>query len=55
MQIFPTRFTTEGIPGSIIDSYYAGVPVLASKWNSFDDVIEDGKTGVGLSLAIMRI
>lgn len=47
MQLFPTKFSTEGIPGSIIDSYFAGVPVLASKWNSFHDVIEEGKTGLG--------
>ena len=47
IQIFPTRFPTEGIPGSIVDSYFAGVPVLAAKWNSFDDVVKDGKTGIG--------
>jgi glycosyltransferase involved in cell wall biosynthesis len=45
--LFPTRFKTEGIPGSIIDSYFAGVPIIASKWNSFYDVIEEGITGVG--------
>lgn len=50
MQLFPTRYKTEGIPGSIVDSYYAGVPVLASKWNSFNDVIIDGETGVGFEL-----
>ena len=33
--VFPTRFYTEGIPGTIIDAYYAGVPVIASKWESF--------------------
>lgn len=47
MQVFPTRYKTEGIPGSIIDSYYAGLPVLASRWNSFADVIEEGITGIG--------
>ena len=43
--IFPTKFYTEGIPGTIIDSYCAGVPVVASMWESSLDVIEDGKTG----------
>ena len=47
MQLFPTRFRTEGIPGSIIDSYYSGLPVISSKWDSFNDVIEEGKTGIG--------
>ncbi|RGC88098.1 glycosyltransferase family 4 protein [Thomasclavelia ramosa] len=45
--VFPTRFYTEGIPGTIIDAYYAGVPVIASKWESFADVIDDNITGIG--------
>ncbi len=47
--LFPTRFYTEGIPGTIIDAYAAGVPVIASKWENFDDVIDDGKSGIGYS------
>lgn len=47
IQLFPTRFFTEGIPGSIIDSYFAGVPVLSSRWESFHDVVDDGVTGIG--------
>lgn len=47
VQLFPTRYKTEGIPGSIIDSYFAGVPVLASRWNNFNDVIDENKTGIG--------
>jgi len=45
--LFPTRFFTEGVPGTIIDAYAAGVPVISSRWESFADVVEDGKTGVG--------
>lgn len=47
LQLFPTQYSTEGIPGSIVDSYFAGVPVVASKWNSFSDVIIENVTGVG--------
>ena len=43
--LFPTRFYTEGIPGTIIDAYAAGVPVISSKWESFSDVINEGITG----------
>lgn len=43
--LFPTRFKTEGIPGTIIDSYAAGVPVVASNWDSANEIIEDKKTG----------
>ena len=47
MLVFPTKFFTEGIPGTILDAYAAGIPVLASRWESFDDVVVDGKTGYG--------
>lgn len=33
MQLFPTRCPTEGIPGSIIDSFAAGVPIISTLWN----------------------
>lgn len=45
--LFPTRFFTEGVPGTIIDAYAAGVPVIAAKWESFADIVVEGKTGVG--------
>lgn len=45
--LFPTRFYTEGIPGTIIDAYAAGVPILSSKWESFSDVIDEGVVGMG--------
>ena len=44
--LFPTLFFTEGIPGTVIDAYAAGLPVIASKWQSFDDVIQNGITGL---------
>lgn len=51
--LFPTHFYTEGIPGSIIDAYAAGIPVISAKWESFDDVILDGHTGIGYSQAAL--
>ena len=48
---FPTRFYTEGIPGTILDAYAAGVPVVASKWESFNDVVDDESTGIGYEFA----
>ena len=41
MLIFPTKFYTEGIPGTIIDAFYAGVPILSSKWESCSDILDD--------------
>ena len=45
--LFPTRFFTEGVPGTIIDAYFSGVPVICSKWESFHDVVDEGVTGMG--------
>ncbi len=45
--LFPTRFYTEGIPGTVIDAYAAGLPVISAKWESFADIIDDGVTGIG--------
>jgi len=45
--LFPTQYFTEGIPGTIIDAYAAGVPVLSARWKSFADVVFDGYTGFG--------
>lgn len=45
--LFPTKFFTEGIPGTILDAYGAGIPVIASKWESFSDLIEENVTGIG--------
>ena len=49
--LFPTLYFTEGIPGTIIDSYFSGVPVLASKWENFNEIIEDNVTGFGFKFA----
>lgn len=45
--LFPTRFYTEGIPGTIIDAYAAGIPVISARWQSFNDIIDDHATGIG--------
>jgi glycosyltransferase involved in cell wall biosynthesis len=45
--LFPTRFYTEGVPGTIIDAYAAGIPVIASRWESFHDIVDNDITGVG--------
>lgn len=45
--LFPTRFYTEGIPGTILDAYAAGIPVISAKWESFADIVEEGVTGLG--------
>ena len=45
--LFPTHYFTEGVPGTILDAYAAGVPCIASKWESFGDMIDEGQSGMG--------
>ena len=45
--LFPTRFYTEGIPGTFIDAYCAGVPVITALWANSEDVFKEGITGWG--------
>ncbi len=44
--IFPTKYYNEGFPGAILDSFMSGVPVLASQWESWGDIIEEGVNGL---------
>ncbi len=44
--LFPTHYYTEGIPGTIIDAYAAGVPVISARWENYKDVIDDAETGL---------
>lgn len=44
--LFPTHYPTEGIPGSILDAYIAGIPVIASDWVYARELISDGETGI---------
>lgn len=43
--LFPTYYQGEGLAGTIIDSFFAGVPVVASNWRYNTDVIKDKETG----------
>ena len=45
--LFPTKCYTEGIPGTIIDAYAAGLPVISSLYLNFDEIIDEGITGLG--------
>ena len=48
--LFPTQFYTEGVPGTIIDAYASGLPVISARWQSFSDVVDEGETGYGYPL-----
>jgi glycosyltransferase involved in cell wall biosynthesis len=44
--LLPTYFTGEGFPGTLIDSFIAGVPAIATDFNANPEVILDGVNGM---------
>lgn len=45
VMLLPTTIYTEGFPGSILDAYIAGIPVIATEWKHSHEFVEDQKTG----------
>lgn len=45
MLLFPSVHHGEGFPGTFIDAYAAGVPIIASDWNYNKELIKEGETG----------
>jgi len=45
LMLLPTTIYTEGFPGSILDAYIAGIPVIVTEWKHSHEFVEDQKTG----------
>lgn len=43
--LFPTHYYREGIPGTIIDAFSSGLPVIARQWSYCDEIVKHGQTG----------
>lgn len=43
--LFPTTYYTEGLPGTIIDAFSAGLPVIATNWKHAEELICNEKDG----------
>lgn len=43
--LLPTRHEGEGFPGTILDAYISGVPVIVSEWKFLPEFVEHGETG----------
>lgn len=44
--LFPTRWMGEGFPGTVIDAFAAGLPVIATDWNANKEIIAHMKQGI---------
>ena len=43
--ILPTQYYTEGFPGSVLDAYISGIPVIVTKWMYATEFVDEGITG----------
>lgn len=43
--LFPTKYEGEGFPGTVLDAFAAGIPVVATNWKYNSEIITDMKTG----------
>lgn len=46
LMLFPTYYHGEGFAGNIVDTFFAGIPIIASDWNYNSDVIRNGVNGL---------
>lgn len=45
VMLLPTHYYTEGLPGSIIDAYQAGIPVIVTRWKHASEFVSNEETG----------
>ncbi|MDM1355970.1 glycosyltransferase [Myroides marinus] len=45
LMLFPTKYYTEGLPGTVLDAYLSGVPVIGSGWKHSEEFIVNRVTG----------
>lgn len=43
--VLPTYYEGEGFPGSILDAYISGLPVIVTNWKFLPEFVIDGETG----------
>ncbi len=45
LMVFPTRYFTEGFPGTVLDAFISGLPIVATHWKHATNFIIPDKTG----------
>ncbi|CAM1352035.1 glycosyltransferase family 4 protein [Tenacibaculum ascidiaceicola] len=45
LMLFATNYYTEGLPGTVLDAYMSGVPVVVTNWKHAKEFIVEGMTG----------
>lgn len=50
LMLFLTYYKNEGFAGTIIDALYAGIPVIATNWNSNFEILKEDLTGISVNI-----
>lgn len=45
VSVLPTKYTGEGLPGTVIDAFVAGIPIIITEWQYAHEFIRDGVSG----------
>ncbi len=45
VMLLPTHYYTEGLPGSVVDAYISGIPVIVTEWKHAREFVDDGRSG----------
>lgn len=45
VMLFPTKYSGEGFPGTVLDAYISGLPIIASGWQYASEFIVNGENG----------
>jgi glycosyltransferase involved in cell wall biosynthesis len=43
--VLPTFFEAEGFPGTILDAYHSGLPVITTNWKQIPEFVDNGQSG----------
>ena len=43
--LLPTFYPGEGFPGTILDAYISGIPVIVTRWKQIPEFIDEGESG----------
>lgn len=45
VSVLPTQYTGEGLPGTVIDAFVSGIPIIITEWQYAHEFIQDGENG----------
>lgn len=43
--LMPTCSFAEGVPGSVVDAYFSGIPVIVKEWKHAHEYVDNGESG----------